>query len=54
MEFRINTIIRKYNKNVANLLDDNFKIDVFRQINVKKFKNMRDLNKAIKQTFVEN
>jgi ATP-dependent Clp protease ATP-binding subunit ClpA len=53
VEFRINSIIKKYNKNVANLLDDNFKFDVSRQINVTKFKNMRDLNKAIKQTFVE-
>jgi ATP-dependent Clp protease ATP-binding subunit ClpA len=53
VEFRLNSIIRKFNKNVANMLDDNIKYEVFQQIDVGKFKNMRDLNKAIKQTFVE-
>ena len=52
VEFRLNSIIRKFNKNVANILDDNFKYEVFKQINVTKFKNMRDLNKSIKQIFV--
>jgi len=51
--FRINSIVRKFNKNVANVLDDNFISDIFTQINVTKFKNMRDLNKAIKQKFVD-
>jgi ATP-dependent Clp protease ATP-binding subunit ClpC len=51
--FRINSIVRKFNKNVANILDENFTSDVFNQINVTKFKNMRDLNKAIKQIFVD-
>lgn len=51
--FRINSIVRKFNKNVANVLDDNFISEVFNQINVTKFENMRDLNKAIKQKFVE-
>lgn len=45
--FRINSIVRKFNKNVANVLDENFTSDVFNQIDVTKFKNMRDLNKAI-------
>ncbi|MBS9774214.1 MAG: ATP-dependent Clp protease ATP-binding subunit [Tenacibaculum sp.] len=53
VEFRLNSIIRKFNKNVDNLLDDNFKHEVFRKINVTKFKNMRDLNKSIKQVFVK-
>jgi len=53
VEFRINSIVRKFNKNVANVLDDDFKFEVFTETNVTKFKNMRDLNKAIKQTFVE-
>ncbi|WP_034256788.1 AAA family ATPase [Adhaeribacter aquaticus] len=53
VEFRINSVVKKYNKNVANVLDDDFKLKVFRKINVAKFKNMRDLNKAIKQTFVQ-
>jgi ATP-dependent Clp protease ATP-binding subunit ClpA len=53
VEFRINSIVRKFNKNVANVLGENFKTEVFNQINVAKFKNMRDLNKSIKQTFVE-
>ncbi|MFZ6663049.1 AAA family ATPase [Peijinzhouia sedimentorum] len=52
VEFRLNSITRKFNKNVANVLDDNFKYEVIRQINVTKFKNMRDLNKNIKQIFV--
>lgn len=52
VEFRVNSIIRKFNKNVANVLDDSFKLKVLRQINVSKFKNMRDLNKSIKQVFV--
>lgn len=51
--FRTNSIVRKFNKNVANVLDDNFITDVFSQINVTKFKNMRDLNKTIKQKFVD-
>ncbi len=51
--FRINSIVRKFKKYVANVLDENFTSDVFKQINVTKFKNMRDLNKAIKQTFVD-
>lgn len=51
--FRINSVVRKFNKNVANVLDDTFISDVFTQINVTKFKNMRDLNKAIKQKFVD-
>lgn len=54
VEFRMDSIIRKFNKNVADVLDNNFKFEVFNQINVSKFKNMRDLNKAIKQKFVEN
>ncbi|HFK5537481.1 TPA: AAA family ATPase [Elizabethkingia anophelis] len=53
VEFRIDSIIRKFNKNVANVLDDDFKYDVFLQINVTKYKNMRDINKAIKRIFVE-
>lgn len=53
VEFRIDSIIRKFNKNVANVLEDEFKFEVFNEINVTKFKNMRDLNKTIKQTFVE-
>ncbi len=52
VEFRINSVVRKFNKNVANVLDDAFKSEVFNQINVSRFKNMRDLNKKIKQTFV--
>lgn len=51
--FRVKNIIRKFNKNVADVLDENFEFEVFSQINVTKFKNMRDLNKTIKQTFVE-
>ena len=54
VEFRVSSIIRKFNKNVANVLDDNFFIEVINQINVSRFKNMRDLNKAIKQKFVDS
>ena len=53
VEFRINSIIKKFNKNVANILDDNFKYEVFIEINVAKHNNMRDLNKDIKRIFVE-
>jgi hypothetical protein len=53
VEFRLNSVIRKFNKNVANILDDSFKYEVFAEINVSKFENMRDLNKVIKKTFVE-
>lgn len=54
VEFSVNSIIRKFNKNVSNVLDDNFKNEILGQISVNKFENMRDLNKAIKQMFVEN
>lgn len=53
VEFRINSIIKKFNKNVANILDENFKYEVFIEINVAKHNNMRDLNKDIKKIFVE-
>ncbi|MGR3792022.1 AAA family ATPase [Flavobacterium sp. TN-1] len=53
VEFRINSIIKKFNKNVANVLDDTFKYEVFLEINVGKHNNMRDLNKEIKKLFVE-
>lgn len=53
VEFRINSIIKKFNKNVANILDDTFKYEVFLEINVAKHNNMRDLNKDIKKIFVD-
>lgn len=53
VEFRINSIIKKFNKNVADILDEEFKCEVVIEINVAKHNNMRDLNKDIKKIFVE-
>lgn len=53
VEFRIDSIIKKFNKKVADVLDENFKNEIFYLINVNKHNNMRDLNKEIKKTFVE-
>ncbi|SIT96646.1 AAA domain (Cdc48 subfamily) [Epilithonimonas bovis DSM 19482] len=53
VEFRINSIVNKFNKFYPDALDDDFKFDVLIEIDVNKYKNMRDLNKRIKQVFVE-
>lgn len=53
VEFRLSSIIRKFNKNVDHILDEEFKNEIVNKINVEKFKNMRDLNKSIKQVFVK-
>lgn len=53
VEFRINSIIKKFNKNEADILDDNFKYEILYEVNVAKHNNMRDLNKDIKKIFVE-
>ncbi|WPZ09971.1 AAA family ATPase [Roseivirga spongicola] len=53
VEFRLNSIVRKFNKSNESLLDEPFKQIILSQINVRKFKNMRDLNKSIKQMFVK-
>lgn len=53
IEFRINSIVRKFNSFYPNALDDDFKYDILIEIDVEKYKNMRDLNKRIKKIFVE-
>ena len=53
VEFRINNIVSKFNKFYPDALDDDFKFDVLVEIDVNKYQNMRDLNKRIKQVFVE-
>lgn len=53
VEFRVNSIITKFNRDTDNELSDSFKSEILSQIDVTKHENMRDLNKAIKQTFVD-
>lgn len=53
VEFRINSIVRKFNNYYPDALDDDFKYDILIEIDVNKYKNMRDLNKKIKKIFVE-
>ena len=53
VEFRINSVVRKFNKYYPDALDDDFKYEVLIEVDVNKYKNMRDLNKKIKQIFVE-
>jgi len=53
VEFRINSVVRKFNKYYPDALDDNFKYEVLIEVDVNQYKNMRDLNKKIKKIFVE-
>ncbi len=52
MHFRVNQIIDKYNKFVSKELPVEIRKNVISTIDVTRFKNMRDLNKNIKDTFV--
>lgn len=53
VEFRINSIIHKFNKNFPTQLASEIKEELVHQIDVNKFSNMRDLNKEIKKKFVD-
>lgn len=53
VEFRIKNIIEKFNKNYEVDLPSSITNDILNRINVGNFKNMRDLNKNIKDTFVK-
>jgi ATP-dependent Clp protease ATP-binding subunit ClpC len=52
VEFRVNSIVRKVNKEYNIQLPANLYEFFLEKIDVSKFKNMRDLNKKIKRTFV--
>ena len=54
VEFRIKNIIEKFNKSFEFELPENITTNILSQINVSKYKNMRDLNKKIKDTFVKS
>jgi ATP-dependent Clp protease ATP-binding subunit ClpA len=53
VEFRVKSIIRKFNLEFEHQLNENLYEYFLSQINVSKFHNMRDLNKKIKKTFVD-
>ena len=53
VEFRINSIVRKVNKEYAVQLPTNLHKYFLEKINVSKFTNMRDLNKKIKKIFAD-
>lgn len=53
VEFRVKSIIKKYNTEFENKLNENIHEYFLSQINVAKFNNMRDLNKKIKRVFVD-
>ena len=53
VEFRIQNITEKFNANCEFNLPENITTDILKRINVDKYKNMRDLNKKIKDTFVK-
>ena len=53
VEFRVKNIIRKFNLEFEDKLDESVYEYILSQINVSKYNNMRDLNKKIKRVFVE-
>lgn len=53
VHFRVNQIVNKYKKLVSAKLPDKLHDDIVGSIDVTQYKNMRDLNKIIKDTFVE-
>lgn len=53
VEFRVKSIIKKYNTEFENKLNENLYEYFLSQINVVKYNNMRDLNKKIKKVFVD-
>lgn len=53
VHFRVNQIISKYKEFVSHDIPEKLHDDVVARIDVSHYKNMRDLNKKIKDTFVE-
>ena len=53
VHFRVNQIIDKYKEYVSTNLPERIHDEVVRVIDVTQYKNMRELNKKIKDTFVE-
>ena len=53
VEFRVNSIVRKVNKEYSTQIPENLYEYFLEEIDVSKFTNMRDLNKKIKRTFVD-
>lgn len=53
VHFRINQIVNKYKEFVSEDLPERIHDDIVNEIDVTQFQNMRDLNKKIKDTFVE-
>lgn len=53
VEFRVKSIIRKFNLEFEHQLNEDLYEYFLSQIDVSKFHNMRDLNKKIKKTFVD-
>lgn len=52
-EFRVNDIVKKYNRQFSTQIAESEIKQILSRINVKRFKNMRDLNKEIKDVFVK-
>ena len=53
VHFRVNQIVDKYKELVSANLPNKLHDEIVGSIDVKQYKNMRDLNKKIKDTFVE-
>ena len=53
VEFRVKSIIKRFNSEFEHKLNENLYEYFQSQINVSKYNNMRDLNKKIKRIFVE-
>jgi ATP-dependent Clp protease ATP-binding subunit ClpA len=53
VSYRVQSIIYKYNKCYTNQLTNNIQDEIISKIDVKQYNNMRDLNKKIKDTFVD-
>lgn len=53
VEFRVNDIIEKFNKNYSTVLPNEINKTICNQIKVEQFENMRELNKSIKDIFVK-
>lgn len=53
VQFRIQNIIEKFNKNFSFQLLPEMHSEILARIDVNQYKNMRDLNKKIKDTFVD-
>lgn len=53
VDFRINSIIKNFKIHFNKDLPESIEEEILEKVNVSQFKNMRDLNKSIKNAFVE-